>query len=634
MDRCSIVIPVHNRASLTRDCLDRLLGQDLDGTEIVVVDDASTDETPELLASHGDTIKVVTLPDNRGFASACNAGVGAASGRRVVLLNNDTRPEPGWLRALADHADAHPGAGLVGARLLWPDETVQHAGVVIDSNKDVRHVYMGFPAQHPAVNKARQFQVVTAACVLIEREVFEALGGFDSAFVNGYEDVDFCLRAREQGHEVHYCPDSVVYHLESVSRGYETEIDARNRELYKSRWADRIGQDDVLYYVEDGLLELRYDWLSVAVTVSPELGWSETGREENTLEGALAARSRQCWDLMRENARLQRAAGDLDPWARLRAAEPSGAMEHRDSASPPPHVPGVAVESERFVPEAMAGVVIEVEHQARYMWAAAAAPGRTVLDAGCGVGYGTAILAQAAGARTVGVDISPEAVAAARNRAGAVAEFVVGDLHDLPFEDDAFQLVTCFEAIEHAADPDRALDEIRRVMAPDGLLLISSPNRNVYRPGNPYHVHEYVPEELEQALAERFGNVRLYRQQSQVMSMVGDDAALQEDDPAHELDIALRKLAGGRPGEELYTMAAASDDELPDLGAVALAGGRRDLDDLLDLQAALAAERERTSTLERKAKQAYDDLAAFRTTRRYRLAQMLGRPLDILRGGR
>ena len=341
MTACSIVIPVHNRAGLTRECLDTLLGQGLPpDTEIVVVDDASSDDTSRVLASYGPRIRVAALAENRGFASACNEGVARAEGRYVVLLNNDTRPTPGWLQALIAHAEAHPEAALVGSRLLWPAGTVQHAGVAIDGNKDVRHIYMGFPGDHPAVNKTRPFKVVTAACVLIRREVFEGLGGFDPAFTNGYEDVDFCLRAGERGHQVHYCPASLVYHLESASRGYETAIDLANRELYRSRWADRIRQDDIDYYAEDGLIRLDYDWLSVAVTVSPLLGYAKAAVEDNAVERALAWRSRQCWDVMRENARLATGVEASALWGQPATPPPK----------PPPRPAAAAAAATRVEP--------------------------------------------------------------------------------------------------------------------------------------------------------------------------------------------------------------------------------------------------------------------------------------------
>lgn len=347
MSDCSIVIPVHNRASLTRECLDALLGQDPRDTDIVVVDDCSSDETPELLDSYGDRVRALRMEDNVGFAAACNAGVAACQSELVVLLNNDTQPVPGWLEALTAYADEHREAGVVGCKLLWPTGAVQHAGVVIDAHRDVRHVYLGFPADHPAVNYPRRFQVVTAACMLIRRGLFEQVGGLDTAYRNGYEDVDFCLRVGELGHEVHYCPTSVLYHLESASRGYEDLGDQRNRQLYKSRWADRVQQDDVLAYAQDGLLEVEYAWLSVNAKVAPLLGAAANGSEGNSTEQALSWRSRQCFELIRENARLALDADAPAPWGSRSQAPstPGWRPPPPDPLSPqPPEEADVAIE--------------------------------------------------------------------------------------------------------------------------------------------------------------------------------------------------------------------------------------------------------------------------------------------------
>ncbi|MDQ4099036.1 MAG: glycosyltransferase family 2 protein, partial [Chloroflexota bacterium] len=207
MPRCSIVIPVHNQAALTQQCLDSLLAQPGEQVEfeIIVVDDASTDETHWVLAGYGGRVRIVSHPSNTGFARACNDGAALASGRDIVFLNNDTVPQPGWLDALARYADRHPAAGAIGSKLLFPDGTVQHAGVVFDQQSVPHAVYAGFPATHPAVNRSRRFQAVTAASVLVPRALFMAVGGFDPTYINGLEDIDFCLRLGERGHEVHYC---------------------------------------------------------------------------------------------------------------------------------------------------------------------------------------------------------------------------------------------------------------------------------------------------------------------------------------------------------------------------------------------------------------------------------------------
>ena len=259
MPDCSIVIPVHGLAEVTRQCLDRLLGElpDACDREIIVVDDASRDDTLAVLASYGDAIRVVTHDENLGFSHACNSGAAVASGRHLVFLNNDTIPLAGWLDALVRYAEAHPLAAIVGSKLLYPDGTIQHAGMAFDADRHPQHIYLGFPADHPAVNRSRAFRMVTGACLLIARATFEAADGFDTAFVNGYEDVDLCLRVGSHGREVHYCHESILIHLESVSEG-RTARDASNHDLYVRRWRAKVAPDDVLYYQEDGLLRFAY----------------------------------------------------------------------------------------------------------------------------------------------------------------------------------------------------------------------------------------------------------------------------------------------------------------------------------------------------------------------------------------
>ncbi len=306
--RVAVVVPVFNQASLTAQCLERLLGDA--SCEIVVVDDASTDATPELLGGYRDRIKVVTHRANRGFARSCNDGASAAAaGDYLVFLNNDTLPQPGWLRALVAYADAHPAAAVVGAKLLFPDRTIQHAGVVICQDRYPRHLYTGFPAEHPAVNRPRRFQIVTGACMLVRRAVFVQAGGFDPAFRNGFEDVDLCLRLGERGHQIHYCPASEVVHLESVSPG-RFRRDRENVSLYRKRWLARVEPDDVRYYLEDGLLRFGYEGrFPVCLEVSPRLAALDGAGRSGERERLLRQRNREVAELQRENTRLSVALG-------------------------------------------------------------------------------------------------------------------------------------------------------------------------------------------------------------------------------------------------------------------------------------------------------------------------------------
>jgi SAM-dependent methyltransferase len=219
---------------------------------------------------------------------------------------------------------------------------------------------------------------------------------------------------------------------------------------------------------------------------------------------------------------------------------------------------------ERFEPEYMHGQIMEAEHLSRYAWAAQFAAGRRVLDAACGAAYGSAMLVAAGAREVVGIDVEEDVVAAAREKVTSGARFDVGDLRELPYEDDEFDLITCFEAIEHVAETELVLDELRRVLRPEGLLVLSTPNRDVYTPGNPFHLRELTPNELEAELGRRFGSVALYRQHTWAASGVFTDDEFALGDAAVVPDAELRKAFADAPGEETFTIGLASDGKLPD----------------------------------------------------------------------
>jgi GT2 family glycosyltransferase len=215
---------------------------------------------------------------------------------------------------LAEYADHVTDAAAVGAKLLFPSGQIQHAGVVICQDRYPRHIYAGFPSDHPAVNKSRRFQAVTAACALVRRSVFEQLGGFDTSFVNGYEDIDLFLRLGESGQQVHYCPESVVTHFESITRGDTPSNLDQNDRLYRERWADRVRPDDLQYYVDDGLLSFRFDpgaGYPARLWASPLLATHENGGDDE-LQRLLGLRSRQVFDLIKETIRLRSQLEELD----------------------------------------------------------------------------------------------------------------------------------------------------------------------------------------------------------------------------------------------------------------------------------------------------------------------------------
>jgi GT2 family glycosyltransferase len=329
----SIVVPVHDNAALTRGCLDAVLADLPPRCEVIVVDDASTDATPQLLESFGEAIRTLTMADNVGYARACNEGAAAAAGEALLFLNNDTEPHPGWLPALLDYAGRHPDAAVVGARLLYPTGAVQHAGVAIGQDGYPHNLYAGLPAEHPAVNHSRRLQAVTGACMLVGREAFDRVDGFDTGFANSLEDVDLCLRIGAAGGEVHYCHEAVVTHLESASRGREDRF-AKSVHLYRRRWRDRVARDDLAIYAADGLLAVEYaESYPVRMAISPRLAVVDDAREVE-VEGLLEGYARQVSDLLGEVVRLTAAAGGDGPEiaapGRGGSAEDTDRLDHAD----------------------------------------------------------------------------------------------------------------------------------------------------------------------------------------------------------------------------------------------------------------------------------------------------------------
>jgi GT2 family glycosyltransferase len=305
--KCSIIIPVHNHTSLTHKCLDSVLATlpaDFE-CEIIVTDDGSADDTADVLSGYKDRIRTVTHSVNKGFAISCNDGAAIAGGEYLIFLNNDTIPQPGWLDALVRYAERHPRAAVVGSKLLFPNDTVQHCGIVICADGEPRHLYAGFPGSHPLVNRPRRLKAVTGACFLIRRQDFRMVNGFDPAYRNGYEDVDLCLQLEELGREIHCCYESVLYHLEAITRESNEADQSWNRKLYRSRWADRAAPDELDHYLADGLLKLEYPpFYPIQFSISPLLATTNGSGRQNEADRLIEARSRQVMALLKDNIRL------------------------------------------------------------------------------------------------------------------------------------------------------------------------------------------------------------------------------------------------------------------------------------------------------------------------------------------
>ncbi|HEY7074261.1 MAG TPA: class I SAM-dependent methyltransferase [Solirubrobacteraceae bacterium] len=280
---------------------------------------------------------------------------------------------------------------------------------------------------------------------------------------------------------------------------------------------------------------------------------------------------------------------------------------------------------ERLVPAASHGELVHAEHLARYRLAARLAGERRVLDAACGEGYGCALMAAAGARSVVGVDID----AATIEHAGASygLDFRVADVAALPFADGVFDLVTSFETIEHVRDPERALDELARVLADDGVLLISTPNVAEYLEDNPFHVREFLPEEFAQALGARFPHVARLYQQNFIAAAILDAERLALDDAGRAVPLDAAKVAGVAPERALYLIAVCSRRPLP-----ALAGDVAVLADVYEAHE-LAAERRAWQERAHEAERQNAELRWTLDSTAWRLIQPLRRLGSALRGG-
>ena len=301
----TIIIPAYGHQGMTANCVRHVVAttNHREDIEVIVVDDSS----PEPLAfPAAPSVRVARTPGNLMFAGACNFGAGQSSSPYIVFLNNDTEPQPGWLDVLLDAMLAEQEIGVAGSRLLYRDDTIQHAGVGFSQRDGIpRHIYRGFPADHPAVVRSRDFQAVTGACFAFRRDAFERAGGFDRAFVNGYEDIDLCLKIRELGYRIRYCGDSVVYHHESVSRRGEIEElrpeDDGNLRIFSERWLTKSQRDELNIYADDGLLWVDSGEIyPLVMRCAEELAVVGEINDRASLAALLNIRARQIFDLEKD----------------------------------------------------------------------------------------------------------------------------------------------------------------------------------------------------------------------------------------------------------------------------------------------------------------------------------------------
>jgi GT2 family glycosyltransferase/SAM-dependent methyltransferase/glycosyltransferase involved in cell wall biosynthesis len=237
----SIVIPVHSNAVLTERCLRAIVASSGSvAYEVIVVDDVADRETKALLGAV-EGLRLIVNESNLGFLHSTNRGAASARGRHIVLLNNDTEPQPGWLDALVDRAEARDDIGIVTAKLVYPDGALQEAGGIVWRGGVPWNYGNGMEAHQPEYNYVREVDYGSAAALLVRSELWEAAGGFDERYAPGYfEDADLCFTARSLGWRVLYEPRAVVLHHEGGTMGTDTSVGGkRHQELNQPKFAEK-----------------------------------------------------------------------------------------------------------------------------------------------------------------------------------------------------------------------------------------------------------------------------------------------------------------------------------------------------------------------------------------------------------
>jgi O-antigen biosynthesis protein len=242
--RASILIVCHRRVDLLVGCLDSLRRNVTDevAAETIVLFNGTRGTDREHVRPALRDVRVLVSAVNLGFGGGVNRAAAQAAGEYLVMVNDDVEVEPGWLESLVATADVHPNAGAVGSRILHPDGTLQEAGSVIWRDGSTLGVGRGLSAGSRRYDYLREVDYASACSLLVRRETFERLGGFDERFFPGYnEDVDLCLAIRRRHQCVLYQPRSVVMHHESRS-GVEakTFLIHHSRRLLREKWAAEL----------------------------------------------------------------------------------------------------------------------------------------------------------------------------------------------------------------------------------------------------------------------------------------------------------------------------------------------------------------------------------------------------------
>jgi len=244
----SIVIPVYNESDVTKKCLRSILENTGNiKYEVIIVDNGSKENIEQIIDEFKDNkIRYIRSDENLGFVDGCNLGAEHARGQYIVLLNNDTEVQEGWLENLIRTFEKYPDCGACGAKLVYPDGKLQEAGGIIFSDGNGWNYGRGMGPDDPEFNFVREVDYCSGACLMVRKDLWDVIGGFDRRYSPAYyEDTDLCFEVRKRGYKVYYQPKSVVIHHEGKTAGIHLcegfkKYQVINREKFVSKWDNEL----------------------------------------------------------------------------------------------------------------------------------------------------------------------------------------------------------------------------------------------------------------------------------------------------------------------------------------------------------------------------------------------------------
>lgn len=460
----SVIIPTYNSYNTLKDCISSIQNQTLQPLEIIVVDNGSSDGTPEKVKLNFPKVKLIRLINNSGVTGGRNKGIETASLKAdyILFFDHDMIANRNMLWELVKTSNTSTNIGIVTPKIYYFDnrKRIWAAGTGINLWTGQILFRGGFDIGQYENEEEVQ---VAPAVLLVKRQVINKLKEFDTRYFATYEDTDFCFRAKDKGFMTYYSPLAKAYH--KIPSDLEKES---IRLLSRAYW---IGRNRILFMRDFGknfyiflLFVPIYMAYYLRLAISQKLFFSWFKLLQGTVVGL---------------------------------------------------TPSIFSKKIIFSGERPSLSDMEGQHMAKYEFALKFCKGKNVLEIGCGSGYGSKYLADNGVRKITAYDLDPKAINyAIKYNSENNIEFAKGDAETLKLKD-KYDVLLSFEVIEHLNKPHKLLELAKDNLKSGGIFIITTPNKMFSlldrgKPSNPFHIYEYYPFELKEILLKYFKSVTLY----------------------------------------------------------------------------------------------------------------------------